>query len=205
MSKTPPVDMSVIVQRESIVPEKPFDVSPSIRRGGVTYPSLYSLPYDTAFRTSADLNNLPQGLAAAFASIGVALYNEPTYKFVPASTIVRVFAVHETNGDEFKNLLRDNPHLVLVTDRRSSNVTVLHVLQSALEGVISWFVRDKSHDFCVLCRDRTQGLGGFYVEPLMGNLISWIGADGTETREEESERFIYRIDMHDNAIMVYGE
>lgn len=75
-----------------------------------------------------------------------------------------------------------------------------------IAAAISWFVAnlENDHTETVLCLDRGRNI--FYVDACKEALIVFVGADGREVaRREEAVNRGYRVDLHENAIMAFGE
>lgn len=164
-------------------------------------------PFDEEWRP-VHVPNVPAGSLQAYTSIGAHVVKNAA-KYCPAYHVVKSLNARMLNDRAAKEewdkaVAAKDGSAVVVSDRRNGQMVILCVAVSQLEAVVSWFSRTPQSEGGVLCRDRAKD--EFYIEPVRSELVVAIGADGTEIAADEEPTYTdYRVELHKNAIMVFGE
>jgi hypothetical protein len=179
-------------------PDKPFDIKPPTPSTA----AMWRVPFDTDWRP-VEVPSIPKNQYSAVISIGGHVLANPE-RFCPAYKVVAQLNARIQNEEGFQkywdNLAKDN---IVITDRRTGVLSMIEASFSNMEAVTAWFVRTSGHEESVLCHERTEH--GWYVEKHRDDLINWT-SDGVEVAShEEANGYVYRVDMHPHAVMVYGE
>lgn len=179
------------IAHEATKPDLPFEVS----RFGKSY--RVALPFDEKFRPV-----LFRSYEDAYAEIGRQVCKSSAY-FCPPYLVV----YHEScaNVERIKALLTD-PQYVAVTNNVSAHVTFLVVASSAYAAVATWYSRNSfdENKNTVLCHDRARNR--FYIDAASEDLTVFLDVNGKEIAGWGGAVSIgYRVDLHENAMMAFGE
>lgn len=175
------------------VPKKPFECRE------VGDDCLICLPFDRSFRSARGVSPELHRCIVGLATIGEEVvhyphYYAPSYKVAASVNASDIFRVQK---------LMSNQSLIPVIDRVTAEVTFLIIYRSVVEAVVAWFSRNNNENK-VLCLDRAKN--EWYLDAVREDLTIMVGLNGREVASsDECMSVAYRVDLHPNAIMAYGE
>ena len=173
-------------------PTKPFSI---IRDGMQNY---WSAPYDTEYREALPTNTEARD-QLGLACIGHHVVNSQ-FTYCPSFKVT--FSKNLAEPADQAGLPPADDYTVVLNKANGRLVYLAHAY-SEMEAVVSWFARSPTHDGFVLCYDRAAH--EFYVDAVNPDLLVGLDANDKEVPLDEAVSQQYRLDMHENAVMLYGE
>lgn len=124
------------------------------------------------------------------------LYNVISIKNITIDTIPDNSTINDDEEDE----------AIILIDKVSGFIFELAYITSKVAAVIAYYSNISNSGYyenTVLCFDRVKNY--FYIDDLEEELIVYLDDSGKEVVRDEATHTKYRVDMHKNSIMVYGE